>query len=92
MGEVTCTIRVRGSVQGVWYRGSTVDEARRLGLGGTVRNLPDGSVEVVATGPRGDVEQLIAWCRRGPPAARVESVDVTWHEQPTAFASFQAVR
>jgi acylphosphatase len=92
MGDVTCTIHVRGLVQGVWYRASTVEEARRLGLGGTVRNLPDGSVEAVATGPRFDVEQLIAWCRRGPPGARVEDVDVTWHERPTLFPAFRAVR
>lgn len=92
MGGVTCTIRVRGLVQGVWYRASTVEEARQLGLGGTVRNLPDGSVEAVATGPRTDVELLIAWCRRGPAGARVEGVDVTWHEEPTPFPSFRTAR
>ncbi|MBI5499684.1 MAG: acylphosphatase [Deltaproteobacteria bacterium] len=92
MAEVTCTIRIHGLVQGVWYRASTVEEARRLGLGGIVRNLPDGSVEAVATGPRDRLDALIAWCRQGPPAARVDTVDVTWHQQPTAFDSFRAVR
>jgi acylphosphatase len=75
-------LRVTGLVQGVFYRQSTVAEAVRLGLSGSVRNLSDGSVEVVAQGPHGAVEQLVAWCRRGPPAARVESVEVAW-ESPT---------
>jgi acylphosphatase len=92
MAHVTCTIRVRGRVQGVYYRGSTVEEARRLGLGGTVRNLEDGSVEVVATGPRETVEELVAWCRGGPPAARVDDVQVSWHEQATPFALFRTAR
>ena len=92
MSEATCTIRVCGRVQGVFYRGSTVDEARNLRLAGTVRNLPDGSVEVVATGPRERLERLIDWCRRGPPAARVENVDVRWHARPVRFASFATVR
>jgi acylphosphatase len=49
-----------------------------LGLAGWVRNLPDERVEVAAEGPRASVEQLIAWCRRGPPSARVSDVQVTW--------------
>ena len=92
MAEVTCTIRVRGRVQGVFFRGSTQDEARRLGLGGTVRNVHDGSVEVVATGPREKLEELVAWCRGGPPSARVDDLEVRWHEQATPFAAFRAVR
>ena len=75
-GTVRVRLRVRGLVQGVSYRQSTADAAARLGLAGRVRNLPDGSVEVEAEGPAGDVEALAAFCRRGPPAARVESVEV----------------
>jgi acylphosphatase len=69
-------------VQGVFYRQSTVLEATRLGLSGAVRNLSDGSVEVEAEGARSAVEALVAWCRRGPPSARVEGLDVAW-EPPT---------
>jgi len=92
MSEATCTIRVRGRVQGVYFRGSTAEEARSLQLAGTVRNLQDGSVEVVATGPRERLERLIDWCRRGPPAARVEAADVHWHAHPVRFSSFTTVR
>jgi len=68
--------RVRGLVQGVFYRASTCDRASDLGVVGWVRNRADGSVELEAEGARDRVEELIAWCRRGPPGARVTGVDV----------------
>jgi acylphosphatase len=71
-------ILVSGEVQGVFFRQSTVDEARRLGLAGFVRNLSDGRVEAEAEGERAAVEALVRWCRRGPPAARVADVQVDW--------------
>ncbi len=80
--RVRARLRVTGLVQGVFYRQSTAIEAARLGLSGSVRNLADGSVEVVAEGRRAEVEALVAWCRRGPPAARVEDVEAGW-EAPT---------
>ena len=67
---------VHGRVQGVWYRGWTVDQAVALGLDGWVRNRREGTVEILASGPEAAVEELIARCREGPPAARVERVDV----------------
>ncbi len=69
---------VSGIVQGVAYRQSAVDEARRLGLRGWVRNCADGRVEAEAEGDRASVEALVRWCRRGPPAAQVDDVAVTW--------------
>jgi acylphosphatase len=80
--RVRARIRVTGLVQGVFYRQSSVREAARLGISGAVRNLPDGSVEVEAEGVRSAVEALVAWCRRGPPSARVEELEVAW-EPPT---------
>jgi acylphosphatase len=68
-------ILVSGRVQGVGYRYATVREARRLGLRGYARNLPDGRVEVVAEGPPDDVSRLTAWCGRGPSAAEVSAVE-----------------
>lgn len=65
---------VSGRVQGVSYRASTVDEARRLGLVGWVKNRADGSVELEAEGPPDRIDALLAWCKDGPPAARVDRV------------------
>jgi acylphosphatase len=67
---------VKGRVQGVWYRASCRAEAERLGVRGTVRNRADGAVEVHAEGERLAVEQLISWCRIGPPMAAVVTIDV----------------
>jgi acylphosphatase len=73
---------VSGDVQGVFFRESTKQEARRLGVAGWVRNLDDGRVEVLAEGERGAVESLIRWCHQGPPSAEVTGVEVAW--QPFA--------
>jgi acylphosphatase len=68
---------IRGLVQGVGFRHATRGEAQRLGLRGWVRNCADGSVEAVALGAEEQLDALERWARRGPPAARVDSVDVT---------------
>ena len=68
---------VSGRVQGVSYRACTADEAQGLGLTGWVRNLPGGNVELEAEGSADAVAALLAWCHRGPPAARVDSVAAT---------------
>jgi acylphosphatase len=81
---------VRGRVQGVAFRDGTLREAERLGVRGWVRNLGDGTVEVHAEGDREAVEALLAWCREGPPAARVEGVDVR-EAEPEGRSAF-AVR
>ena len=65
---------VRGRVQGVSFRAHTQAQARRLGLAGWVRNLPDGSVELEAQGAPADVAALLAFCRRGPALARVDEL------------------
>lgn len=68
-------IMIMGKVQGVWFRGWVVDRASALGLDGWVRNRRDGSVEALAVGDSAAVDQLVAACRQGPPAARVEAVE-----------------
>ena len=73
---------VTGRVQGVWYRGWTVDQARALGLDGWVRNRRDGSVEILVSGPEEAVGELVGRCRGGPPAATVERVAVEESEEP----------
>lgn len=70
---------VTGIVQGVFFRASTVEEARRLGeIKGFVRNLPDGSVEIVAEGPEEKLKKLLAWAHHGPARAKVISVKASW--------------
>jgi acylphosphatase len=83
---------VSGLVQGVFFRGATVDEARRLRVAGWVRNLSDGRVEVEAEGGRAALEALVAFCRRGPPAARVEGVEEDWRPFGGDLGPFAARR
>ncbi len=67
---------VHGRVQGVFYRANTQAEARHLGVKGWVRNCPDGTVEVHAEGDESRVQQLVDWCRKGPPHAHVTHLEV----------------
>ncbi len=82
---------IYGFVQGVSFRYYTIRQAQSLDLVGWVRNRFDGSVEVVAEGPRDAVDNLLSWLHRGPPAAEVDRVDVHW-EQPTGESSRFEVR
>jgi len=70
------TIRVFGHVQGVFFRQTAKEEAQRLGIAGFARNEPDGSVFIEAEGDPAALDEFIAWCRQGPPSARVERVEV----------------
>jgi acylphosphatase len=82
-------LTIKGRVQGVFYRASAREQAARLGLSGEVRNLDSGEVEAVVEGPREQIEAFIAWCRRGPPSARVENVEVRWGPAQGSFRGFQ---
>ncbi|MBL6456529.1 acylphosphatase [Belnapia sp. T6] len=77
-------LRIEGRVQGVGYRAWMVREARRLGLSGWVRNLPDGSVEAVVAGPEPAVQALLTACRRGPILARVDHIQEDFSDMPEA--------
>jgi acylphosphatase len=79
---------VHGRVQGVGFRHFATLEARALGLAGTVRNRPDGTVEIEAEGGAGAVDQLVAAVRRGPTGARVEHVEESFSEGPPRHRGF----
>jgi len=83
---------VSGIVQGVFYRASAQQEAQRLGLAGEICNLPGGEVEAIVEGEKAAIEEFIAWCRRGPPAARVEDVRVRWGAARGEFRTFRVTR
>lgn len=81
---------ISGKVQGVGYRLSAENEARKLGVNGWVKNLPDGRVEAVLEGEKAAVEQMKQWCRQGPTAAVVKDVQVQ-EESPENLSQFQVV-
>jgi acylphosphatase len=83
-------VRVRGAVQGVFFRVEARDRAHSLGVAGWVRNRPDGTVEAVFEGDPERVESMIDWCRRGPHGADVDEVEVS-AEDPQGEEGF-AVR
>ncbi|HSE84791.1 MAG TPA: acylphosphatase [Candidatus Binatia bacterium] len=85
-------LKINGRVQGVYFRASTVEQARRLGLAGWVMNCPDSSVEVIAEGAIEQLEKLISWCRSGPPGARVKEVLAEWEASKEEFQSFYIKR
>jgi acylphosphatase len=84
---VRAHVRVRGRVQGVFFRAETRERARSLGLGGWVRNAPDGTVESAFEGERERVESLVRWMGRGPSLAHVEDIEVAW-EEPQGESGF----
>ena len=81
-------VRISGRVQGVFFRASCARLADELGLSGWVRNRPDGDLEAVFQGSDPAVEDMVAWCREGPPHARVDAVDV-WEEEPVLQTGFR---
>jgi len=83
--DVACVrVVIHGRVQGVWFRGWTMQEARARGLSGWVRNRRDGTVEAVFEGPGDAVEAMIAACAKGPPAARVLALERFPHTETIA--------
>jgi acylphosphatase len=84
--------RVSGRVQGVGFRWSAAREAEALGLRGAVRNAADGTVEVAAEGPRGALDRFGAWLHRGPPGARVATVEETPPGLPIPESGFRIAR
>lgn len=80
--ETANLVRIRGRVQGVWYRGWVCEEAVQRGLSGWVRNRHDGSVEALFAGPALSLEEMINACWQGPPAAEVLKVEAETAEAP----------
>jgi len=89
MQEIRCTIT--GKVQMVMFRDFILRHARSLGIRGTVENLDDGSVEVIAQGKEEKLKKLVELLHKGPFLARVIRVDVEWRKPTGSFESFSIV-
>jgi acylphosphatase len=87
--RVRAHVRLVGQVQGVGFRYSTAIEARDRRLTGWVRNTDSGEVEAVFEGPRAVVEDMLRWCKDGPPGAHVRDAHISWDEPPEAFVTFE---
>jgi len=87
----TVSARITGKVQGVGFRMSTVRQAHSLGITGWVRNLEDGSVEALLQGEHDTIDQMLAWLRVGPPAARVDNVDSDEVQENRHYDRFEQI-
>jgi acylphosphatase len=85
----TAHVYVEGEVQGVGFRASAWNVARRFGVSGWVRNLSDGRVEVMIEGEKNSVEKMVGWCNRGPSGSYVTSVKVEWIPYKGEFNTFE---
>lgn len=81
-------IFVSGRVQGVFYRASTREIALSHHLTGWVRNLSDGRVEAMFEGEKGNIEEVVEWCRSGPPAAAPSNLEIKWLNYSGSFNDF----
>ena len=84
-------VLIEGRVQGVFFRAATRDEAQALGLQGWVRNRADGRVEALFEGDKAVVENMLAWCRKGPPYAYVDHVEIDWQPYQGELLDFRVV-
>ncbi|USD38763.1 MULTISPECIES: acylphosphatase [Ferrimonas] len=82
-------VKVSGRVQGVWYRASAQEAALRLGVTGYVRNLDDGSVEMLAQGADRAVDAMLDWAHQGPPQAEVTDVLVSDYDGTDLYLDFE---
>lgn len=87
--KVRAHVFISGRVQGVFFRSETRHEANRRGVKGWVCNLPSGKVEAVFEGEEENVKELVEFCKRGPPGARVKNVDVVWENYTGEFRDFE---
>lgn len=79
---------VSGMVQGVSFRSTTIKIAKSLGIKGWIRNLPDNRVEIIAEGEKDKIDALIEFLKKGPPAAKVDNVDVKIEKYNGEFKDF----
>lgn len=89
MDQQRLLAQISGLVQGVYFRDTTRQQAQALGVAGWVRNLADGSVEVLAEGPKAQLDTLLQFLHRGPQLARVDKVQAQWQAATGEFSGFE---
>ena len=89
MDYLRAQVIIQGFVQGVAFRASVRSEASQLGVNGWIRNLSDGDVEAVFEGEKNSVEEILVWCRQGPPGARVLNMEIAWEPYKGEFQHFE---
>lgn len=82
-------LKIYGEVQGVFFRESSVQKAKELGLVGFIRNEPDETVGIIAEGEEGKLKELIVWCKEGPKYANVDKVEEEWMKPTDEFQGFK---
>lgn len=82
-------LKIFGDVQGVNFRWYARKEAKRLGLNGWAKNMPDGTVEIVAEGEEENVKKFLEWCKLGPRWGRVDMVEEAWEENEAGLKDFE---
>ena len=82
-------LNISGLVQGVFFRMETAGKAEKMGLRGWVKNMPDGTVRVVAEGDAKMLETFKKWCRKGPEFAKVEKLEENWERATGEFKNFE---
>ena len=88
---MTVNIKISGNVQGVFFRKSAKEEADKLGISGWTRNNADGTVEIQASGKRETLEELVDWCKAGPPLAKVGGIEVVWSDDEYQGEGFEII-
>ncbi len=89
--KVRAHVVVSGRVQGVYFRGKTREKARKYGVTGWIRNLPDGSVEAVFEGEKDQVGKVIEFVKHGPSYAKVTDLKIQWQDYKDEFPDFSII-
>jgi len=89
--RVEAHVKITGLVQGVFFRARTCEVAVSHGVRGWVRNRSDGSVEALFAGEERAVIEVVQWCHKGPPSARVADVTVSWHDTTGRYDDFRVI-
>ena len=89
--ESRAHVTISGNVQGVGFRFFTLKQAQRLNLVGTVKNMPNGSVDIVVEGDKSTIQTFTNHVRQGPRLAEVNSVDIEWQEPQNEFSKFRII-